>query len=319
VLSGSAAGASLPIARANGATIQLINTSDPVAAGGIRAGDAVRIDISWALALQTYQRHQVPPEPGYYGWDQFRDGDGKPIYPQRPVLIGPTGTANAAGSVLSGAINGKVLVLAALLDIDAYPWQADWYRSRVRDSLGADFADSFALWFIDNAHHENPMTPLARTHAVSYGGALQQALRDLAHWVEEGVRPAETAYRVIDSQVVVPDSAAERGGVQPVVALRPVSSEVRVGQPVTLTAAIEVPPGAGQVVAAEWDFDGSGEFASPASIGVPAELVELEMRHAFATPGTHFVALRVTAQREGDAATPYGRVQNIARARVEVA
>ena len=321
VLTGEGAGATLPIWHAQGKTITLIATADPVAAMAIGPGDRVRIDNSWPLALQTYHRHQLPAEPGYYGWDQFRDAAGKSLYPQRPVQIGPTGTANAAGDVIDGTIHGKVLSLACLMDIDSFPWQADWYRNQVAAAMGEGFAENFALYFIDNAHHENPMTPLARSHAVSYGGALQQGLRDLAAWVEDGVRPLETAYRIEDTQVLVPAAAADRKGIQPVIALSANGSEraeARSGEAVRFAATIEAPPGSGKIVAAEWDIEGAGEFADAADIGFPAERIVLTEEHAYAQPGTWFAVLRVTSQREGDAETPYARVLNIARVRVVV-
>jgi hypothetical protein len=314
VLSGASAGASLPIARVEGKAVHLIAVLDHAKAAGIAAGDKVRIDNSWALALQTYHRHQVPPTADYYGWNQFRDAGGAPIYPQRPVLIGPTGTANAAGAVLTGEIQGKVLMLACLMDIDAHAWQADWYRGLVKSASGSD--DDFAIWFVDRAHHENPLTPLQRTQVASYAGALQQALRDLATWVETGKKPSNTRYEVRDSQVVVPDDAAARGGVQPVVELSG-PCEARAGEPVELTATIAVPPGAGKVVAAEWDFAGTGDFVA-AQIGAPAEQVTLSASHAYAKPGTYFAVVRAAGQREGDARTPYGRVLNLARARIVV-
>jgi hypothetical protein len=320
VLSGAAAGVSLPINRVEGRTVRLIAVLDHEKAAAIRPRDKVRIDNSWALALQTYHRHQLPPTEDYYGWNQFRDASGKPLYPQRDVLIGPSGTANAAGSTLTGAIHGKVLMLSALMDIDAYAWQADWYRSLVKSAIGADFDDRFALWFVDRAHHENPLTPLQHTQVASYGGALQQALRDLAAWVETGKKPSETNYRVVDTQVLVPDRAADRGGVQPVVTLaanRGAHAEVKAGEAVSLTAVIEVPPGAGKVVAAEWDFAGTGS-STPAEIGAPAERVTLSASHAYAEPGIHFAVLRVASQRQGNPLTPYGCVLNLARARIVV-
>ncbi|MBV1690186.1 PKD domain-containing protein [Novosphingobium sp. G106] len=320
VLSGESAGASLPINRVDGKTVRLIAVLDEAKAAGIRAGDKVRIDNSWALALQSYHRHQVPPTQDYYGWNQFRDASGTPIYPQRPVQIGPTGTSNAAGSVLKGAINGKVLMLSAMMDIDAYAWQADWYRDRVKETLGDGFDDNFALWFVDRAHHENPLDALQRTQVASFSGALQQALRDLATWVETGRKPSETQYTVTDSQIVVPPSAAARGGVQPVVELRAKGgerAEVAAGEAVGLTASIEAPPGTGKIVAAEWDFEGTGTFTA-ATIGAPQERIELTARHAYARPGTYFAVLRVAAQRESDPSTPYARVLNLARARIVV-
>jgi hypothetical protein len=40
--------------------------------------------------------------------------------------------------------------------------------------------------------------------------------------------------------------------------------------------------------------------------------------HAFAKPGTYFATLRAISQRQGDAKTPYARIQNLARVRVVV-
>jgi len=319
VLSGAAEGASLPIQKADGRNVHLIMTSDPVIAGAIKPGDKVRIDNSWALALQTYHRHQVPPDPKYYGWNQFRDANGKPIYPQRDVLIGTAGTINAAGSMLEGQFDGKMLMLAVLMDIDAFPWQADWYRSQVKAAQGDAFERNYALYYVDNAHHENPMRPIQRAHAVSFGGALQQALRDLAAWVGMGQRPSATVYKVIDTQVAVPAAAAERKGIQPVIDFKvngAQRADVPAGEPVTFTATIEVPPGAGKVVSAEWDFEGAGNFPVAEPLASPGERISLEASHSYAQPGTRFAVLRVTSQREGDAGTPYGRVQNIARVRV---
>lgn len=122
-----------------------------------------------------------------------------------------------------------------------------------------------------------------------------------------------------DSQVIVPASAKERGGIQPVVELKAnggVRADVRAGEPVAFTASIEAPPGAGQVVKAEWDFEGSGDYPAVARIDAPDTLVRLEATYTYAKPGTYFPVLRATAQRNGDTQTPYARIQNIARVRV---
>ncbi len=327
VLSGESAGHSLPVKNAKGAAIELIMTADPAAAGKIAVGDRVAVDNSWALALQTYHRHQVPPPRNYYAWDQFLDSDGQALYPQRNVLVGPAGTINSAGSMLEGKFSGKMLMLAVLLDIDAFPWQADWYRSQAMASKGAAFEENFALYFIDNAHHENPQTALQRAHAVSFGGALQQALRDLSLWVEQGIEPSSTAYRIENTQVVVPADAAARKGIQPVVQLGVGITadgefservEVSAGETVCFSAAVAVPPGMGSVVSAEWDFAGSGEFTQREDIPSPMETARFTASFTYHEAGTYFPALRVAAQRSGDSATAYGRVQNIALARVVV-
>jgi hypothetical protein len=320
LMSGANKGSSVPIATINGKTIGFAFAANQAVINSVQPGDQVRIDNSWALALQTYQRHQVPT-PDMCGWNQFRGTDGKPIYPQRDVLIGPICAAGTAGSIPNGRIHGKMLVLQSVMDVDALAWQADWYRTQVKTQLNSRFEDNFAVWFIDHAQHDNPATTQAHAHTVSFAGALQQAIRDVSAWVEQGIHPSDTQYEVIDSQVKLPADATARRGIQPAVEMRANGSmraDVKVNQPVTFTATIEVPPDAGKVVAAEWDFEGVGTHPTAARIDSPQTLVHLSTTHSFAKPGTYFTVLRATSQRNGDAKTPFGRIQNIARARVVV-
>jgi len=321
ILSGASAGKSVSIGTIDGKALGFAFATDPSVINGIQPGDRVRIDNGWTLALQTYQRHQVPATTDLYGWNQYRGADGKPIYPQRDILIGPIGAGNTAGRIPEGHVRGKVLVLQALMDIDALPWQADWYRSKVRQALGPDFERNFALWFIDNAQHENPLNAAARANTVSFAGALQQGLRDLSAWVETGRRPPDTQYEVIDTQVKVPTSASARKGIQPVVELKAnggLRTDVAVNEPVNFSATIEVPANAGKVVAAEWDFEGTGNYAAAEAVETPQALIQLSAVHSYSTPGTYFPVLRAASHREGDTGTPYCRVQNLSRARVVV-
>lgn len=297
--------------------------SDPAVINSIEAGDGVRIDNSSYLAMQTHHRHQVPT-PDLYGWNQFRrGGNGTPIYPQRDVLLGPAGAWHASGSISNGRFHGKMIVVENLMDADAFPWSADWYRTKAKAALGERLDDHFRLWFTDHAQHGDtaPSGGEGTARTVDYRGVLQQALRDLSAWVEKGVpAPASTRYRVDDAQILVPPSAAERRGIQPVVDLQADGGEraaVAVGQPVTFTAKIQVPPGTGTVVNAEWDFQGVGEFA-PTAVAPGQDTVTLEATFSYSEPGTYFPGLRGTSQREGDADTPHARVQNLGRVRVVV-
>lgn len=320
VMSGAASGRSAALAAIEGDTVSFVYMVDPELVSGLKPGDRVRLDNTWPLALQTYHRHQIPTA-DMYGWNQFRDTDGNPVYPQREVLIGPISAAGTAGSVPDGSVRGKVLALEMLMDIDALPWQADWYRSRVKEKLGPDFEDNFALWYIDHAQHDNPPAGVAQAHAVSFEGALQQALRDLSAWVEQGVRPVDTQYEIVDSQVRLPAGAEQRGGIQPIVELQAnggVRADVAVGETVTFTAMIEVPPNVGTVVAVEWDFEGAGDYPVAEPLGAPQAQLCLSATHSFPRPGTYFAVVRATSQRLGDVQTPYGRIQNIARVRVVV-
>lgn len=321
VVDGDMAGKSVPIASIDGRKLGFAMAANPALINGLKPGDKLRIDNSWTLAMQSYQRHQLPPSTEFYAWNQYRDAKGEPLYPQRDLLIGPVGASNTAGCIPDGNVKGKVLVLECLLDIDALPWQADWYRSRVRMALGSRFEENFAIWFIDNANHENPLWRGANAHIVSFAGALQQGLRDLPVWVEKGVKPFETHYRVVDTQIELPNSVAERGGIQPLIELKvngAARSEVAVNQPVLFSAKINVPPGAGDVVSAEWDFEGVGEYLHKADIASPAPEALITAKHAYAKPGTYFAVLRAASHRQGNTKSNYARIQNLARVRVVV-
>ena len=320
VLSGAAAGARIGVLSVIDG-VAVFGPGTVASIGQLQPGDAVRVDNSGYLAAETYHRHQVPADGDFAVWDQFRDADGSPRFPQRPLLLGPLFAAAAAGTVQTGRFEGKMIVVESLLDREALPWQADWYRSKVREHLGGAADDRFRLWYTDNALHGDDEAQEDPLHTVSYLGMLHQALRDVSRWVEEGVAPpSSTGYRVLDGQVVVPADASTRRGIQPVVSLTVDDGQravAPVGGKLTFRATAEVPPGTGAIVAVEWDFDGSGRFAEATNVD-PAPQLTVERRHAFTDPGTCFPTVRVVAQRDAGATTPYARLQNLARVRVVV-
>ncbi len=296
----------------------------------IREGDEVVLDNSIYLATQTYHRHQIPPGDDFPVWEQFKAG-GKPIYPQRPLQMGVRYALSGTGTLQTGRFPGKMILVEALMDEAAYPWQADWYRRKVEATLGDRLDDQFRLWFVDKAMHTGPFPsrseppPARTTRTVSYVGVLQQALRDVAAWVEKGLAPPpSTEYAVVDGQVQVPPTAAARKGVQPVVSLSANSAEraeVAVGEPVAFAARIDTPPGTGVVTMAEFDFEGAGDFPVPADfefLSLDGASVSVKASYAFSAPGTYFPALRATSQRQGDASTRFARIQNLGRVRVVV-
>jgi hypothetical protein len=95
-------------------------------------------------------------------------------------------------------------------------------------------------------------------------------------------------------------------------------AEVARGEPVTFDAMIEVPPHAGDVIAAEWDFEGRGTYPVIEVLSSPQPKIVLSATHTYDEAGTYFAILRGTSQREGDTGALYGRVQNLARVRVIV-
>jgi hypothetical protein len=215
------------------------------------------------------------------------------------------------------------------MDEAAYPWQGAWYDELVHKVQGPAADDKFRLWFVDHAMHLAPFVgphdarPVRTTRIVSYRGVLEQALRDVAAWVEHGIAPpASTTYQVVDGQVLVPATASERNGVQPTIDLTAnggMRAQVAVGEPVEFAASIEVPLGAGTVVRAEWDFDGSGDYTvRETGLDGSASRLNVWASHAFTEPGTYFPAIRVRSQRQGNMAKPHAQVQNLGRVRVVV-
>jgi hypothetical protein len=321
VLSGAAKGKRVALMALSG-KVATLGVVDLATLAQIKPGDQVRIDNSQFLAAQTYHRHQVPG-PDYPVYDQFRKADGTPLYPQRPMLLGPMFAAGAAGSVPSGHFQGKVIIVESLLDREAFPWQADWYRRKFDGFYGKDAPNRYRVWMTDNALHGYTEDREDPSRTISYLGVLHQALRDVAAWVENGTPPpTNTNYKVVDGQVVVPATAASRQGIQPVVSLSANGSaraDVHPGQLVNLAGTITVPPGTGKVVWAHWDLDGSGKFATAATLPArPAAKVNVRSSVSFDKPGTYFVTLKVESERNGDVTSPYARIQNLARVRVVV-
>jgi hypothetical protein len=219
-----------------------------------------------------------------------------------------------------------MILLGSLLDREAFPWQCDWYRARVKEHLGDRADDNFRLWYTEHALHGDQAGQLEDpTRVVSYLGVLHQALRDLSAWVEKGIEPpASTAYQIIDGQVVIPPSAAERKGIQPVVKLAANAGEIAVmavGEPVEFEGTIQLPPQTGKVAYAEFDLDGSGSFTKNVELEPGADAdpaVRVKLAHRFERPGTYFVVLRASANRRGDPKDAFVLIKNLARVRVIV-
>ncbi|BDZ65071.1 hypothetical protein GCM10025877_20090 [Agromyces mangrovi Wang et al. 2018] len=320
IVSGDAAGQAVRLAGVDGdlARIEAWNGALP---DGFVVGDEVVLDNSNFLAVQTYHRHQVPG-PGFPVWDQFRDDNGEPLYPQRPMLLGPLMSKGATGVEMTGRIQGKMIVIEAGLDREAFPWQADWYRSLVRSELGAAADDQLRVWVHENALHGDEGPQEFPGHSVPYLGTLEASLRQLAAWVEKGTEPSpSTNYTIVDGQVSIPAEASGRGGVQPVASLSAngeTRCEVRVGQPVTLQLTAEAVEG---VVAEAYEVLTSPDGTT--SIGEPFEfeasrVVSLEWERTFDVTGTHFLAVRYAAQTDGDATSRHARSENVIRARIVV-
>jgi len=320
VTSGVHAGATVAMESVIGGLAKIDNPEFSQPLGQISVGDTVRLDNSNFLAAQTYHRHQVPGRE-YSVWEQFLGEDGEPRYPQRE-LLGPKFAIGAAGHLPNGNFSGKMILVESLLDREAYPWQADWYRSRVIEHLGATTGDHFRLWFTENALHGADAGDSFPTHTVQYGGVLHEAMYQLVDWVERGISPsASTEYRVVDGQVQVPQNASDRHGVQPTLSLFANGgnrADVAIDQELDLQVQAQLPDGRPGFVRVDWDLDTDGEL-EVSETATPGLTLSASKKISFSKPGTYFVGVRVAAQREEMHGTPFGLLENVARARVVVA
>lgn len=333
VLSGKAKGAYIQLMDIKGDVAGLAPTNSDSIIALIHPGDSVLVDNSNFLACQTYYRHQVPSR-DYYVWDQFLDVNGKPIYPQRAINMGPLFAMGAAGSVPSGKINSKVIVLESMMDSEAFPWQADWYRNRVREHLGNDYEDNFRLWYIDHGVHGNLMDA---TRTVSYSGIINQALLDLSQWCEKGIAPSPTSSYTIEDygQVTLFGDADNRHGIQPIVNATVGNGEKRIevkpGQPVVITVEASAPKGYGSIVKAVWAdgkvlkpdlMDSTQLFTIEQDLkdAVPSDgtdKIVFTRTFTYDKPGTYFPTVKVSSQRDA-LNDPYTLIDNLDRVRIVV-
>ena len=327
VKSGAAAGKKVQIGRVEDNRIYLMEGfgMDNIAEvlDLIETGDEVHLDNSDYIAIQTYHRHQVPSL-DYKAWDQFRDAQGNPLYPQQKTLVGPVFCGNGPGCKQNGLINGKIIIVAALLDEQAYPWQADWYRRKVASVHEGDVEDYCRLYYCDNVLHDDVTASVDELHATTYIAALKQSLIDLARWVEKGIAPLPSSNYTLDGgHVIIPESAVLRRGVQAVPVLTANGSKcvhVKAGEKVVFTVDAEVPDGAGALTYVEWSFEGEQDFPEKGAwqLRDNGQRGTAEAVHIYEKKGTYFAVVRIKSERNGDKAAPFTQIRNIDRVRVVV-
>jgi hypothetical protein len=290
----------------------------------VAPGDELAVDNRQYLAFAYYHRHQVVEDAPEY--QQFML-DGRPIYPQRPSF---SNSGLLSGDSPTGAITGKMIVMQNAMDAACWPNAALSFRRAVRAHLGDRLDDHYRLWFMDNAAHipasflPPGKPPVLSTRLIDYSGCLEQTIRDLVDWVEHGREPSPTSGHTLtaDQGLVLAPTATERLGIQPVVHASvdgDVRADIAPGSTVVLQAEVEVPPGGGTIIAAEWDFDGTGAWEYRYDCDGTQAKATFTVEHTFDAPGTYFPAIRVISHRDGDIDAPHRRVMNLGRVRVVVA
>jgi hypothetical protein len=287
---------------------------------GVQVGDDVHVDNRDFLAFCYIARPHLLDDPSY---DSLRV-DGRAVFPgHEPPLMSPL-----MGVCYSGQYDGKLLWQHHTHDSSVWPINGLTYARAVLQAQGAEGADrSFRLRWIENAEHgPAAMVPpepnrASNTRLVDVKGMHEQSLRDLVAWVEEGIEPTGSSWSEIDGRIVLPPTAAERGGIQPLVVVTAngaARAEVAPGSEVQLTVHAEVPPGAGTVISVEWDFDGSGSFPVRQDVDGTAAQVQLTTTHPYDIPGRFYASARVQSHRHGDVAATDGHIENVAQARIVV-
>jgi hypothetical protein len=287
----------------------------------VAPGDRVRLDNRRFLAYCYWARHHLLPDPVF---DSFRV-DGSAIHPQHEAPF----QSPLMGVAYSSQYEGRLMWVHHTHDCSLWPPQGVAYRNAVLGAQGAEaMAQKFRLRWTEHAEHVPPMIlssapgRAANTMLVDYMPVIEQSLQDLVDWVERGVDPAATSFEYHDGLVTLPATAAERGGIQPVVTLSAnggARAAVNVGEAVELNVDVSVPPGAGTVIAIAWDVDGSGAFAiTHDDIDGSRATESRAMTHTFDAPGTYFVTALAHSHREGDVAATARRIPNLAQVRVVV-
>lgn len=324
VLSENGKGERLQLTKATKHYAVLADVNAPQLLTYLKVGDSIQVDNSDFLAVETYHRHQVPT-PDYIGWNQFRGIGGQPIYPQRPFLVGPFITMGAAGCEFNGSIKSKVILCCSVWDREAFAWQGDWYRNKVREHLGDKTDDNFRLWYTDRATHSDAALE-DPTETVSYLSTLNQAMLDLSDWVERGIEPSKSSdYKIEDSQVILSNDGNSRGGVQPTVIATidgKQRADVKSGTPVTVHVVAECPAKTGKVVKAIWSLDGK-TYTQPvdlsqATYSADGSHVEFDTTITYNEAGTHFPTVLVYSERNGDVSASFTSISNIGKVRVVV-
>jgi hypothetical protein len=197
------------------------------------------------------------------------------------------------------------MIIEGMADNLSWPLFNVSYAEQIQRTLGSARANEMMRFYL----HDNGR------HGVGGGepGIFQQSMQDLMAWAEKGIAPPpSTRYTIKNGQVVPPDTAAARRGLQPVITLTVngrARAVVRVNEPVNIGAKVEMPPGTGQIVRYSWSISGLDTPQPSLSISPIA----------FSAPGTYIVRLTVNGQRDGlSAPANQTLLQNFKEVRVVV-
>jgi hypothetical protein len=273
--------------------LKLSGKNSPVLLGALVSDGRIRVTNRFLLAAYFYPRHTIMP--GYYHYDQYRNADGTPKYPQRPFSVTDLLTLSSGAGVLSlGNIQTKVMLFQNLSDFLAFPSWVAGYANSIEQRLGKAKADQMLrVYYQERGGH---------TNGGIVGGVFNQALIDMMAWAEKGVAPkpsSQWSFELPLTQVILSPDAAVRKGLQPVVNVTVNGSDlarVDVNQPVNLVARLEMPPTTGKIVQYDWTY---GTVTDATIIEQPMQHIDVTRRVSFTAPGDYVIRLSANGQRDG--------------------
>jgi hypothetical protein len=273
--------------------LKLSGNNSPVLLHALAKGGQIRVTNRFILASYFYPRYTIVP--GYYQYDQYRNADGTPKYPQRAYNVADISTMLSGAGVLSlGNIKTKVMLFQNMSDFLAFPSWVAGYANNIEQTLGKAKADQMLrVYYQERGGH---------TNAGIVGGVFNQALIDMMAWAEKGVAPKPSSrwsFELPNTQVILSRDAVTRKGLQPLVEVTVNGSDhaaVNVDQPVKLVAKLEMPPMTGQIVQYNWTY---GTATDETILSKPMQRVDITRTVSFTAPGDYIIRLAVNGQRRG--------------------
>lgn len=295
----------------------------------VEPGDILLLDNSDYIAIQSYYRHQVPADPSFHAWDQFRNESGIPVLPQRNTVMGYGFTG--VGGPQDGQIQCKVINIQALMDESTCPWCSDWYRKKIIEATGSD--TNHRNYFMERCMHGDT-NARANYMVVNYMGALRQALIDLADWVEKGIEPLPRSGYTLgeDGQIHLDRDIHRRGGMQPELVLTANGKKcayIKAGEEAALEVRARIPLEAGEVtefLLCPEATTGSLPEGEMWPMSLPVErytedgiaCAKARVTVRYDRPGIYFAACRAASCRSGRVEDIFTQVLNLDRVRIVV-
>ncbi|RJG57337.1 hypothetical protein D0Z70_03805 [Sphingobium terrigena] len=273
--------------------LKLSGNNSPVLLQALAKGGQIRVTNRFILASYFYPRHTIVP--GYYQYDQYRNADGTPKYPQRAYSVADLSTMRSGAGVLSlGNIKTKVMLFQNMSDFLAFPSWVAGYANSIEQTLGKAKAEQMLrTYYQERGGH---------TNAGIVGGVFNQALIDMMAWAEKGVAPKPSSrwsFDLPNTQVILSPDAALRKGLQPVVEVTVNGSDharVAVDEPVKLVGTLQMPPTTGQIVQYNWTY---GTATDATVLPKPQQRVNISRTISFTAPGDYIIRLAANGQRSG--------------------